>query len=149
MFDKEKIFFSVALRPNLRFLYHTQRRATAGRTPLDKRSARRRDLYLKTHNTHNRRTSFPRRDSKPQYEQARDRRTTLQTARPLRTARTNTIFFNSYFRLLLLCPYALISVQSYWACTDPDAFSFLINKSVQLCHRLYQVRDFLCLKDPE
>jgi hypothetical protein len=36
-----------------RFLNHTQRRATLGRTPLDKWSARRRDLYLTTHKTHN------------------------------------------------------------------------------------------------
>ena len=41
------------------FLDHTQRRSTVGRTPLDKRSARRRDLYLTTHNTHNRQTSMP------------------------------------------------------------------------------------------
>jgi hypothetical protein len=37
----------------------TQRRATVGRTPLDEGSARRRDLYLTTHNTHNRQTSMP------------------------------------------------------------------------------------------
>ena len=43
----------------LRFLHHTQRRTTVGRTPLDEWSARRRDLYLTTHNTHNRRTSMP------------------------------------------------------------------------------------------
>ena len=41
------------------FLYHTQRRTTVGRTPLDEWSARRRDLYLTTHNTHNRQTSMP------------------------------------------------------------------------------------------
>jgi len=39
-----------------RFLDHTQRRTTVGRTPLDEWSARRRDLYLTTHNTHNRQT---------------------------------------------------------------------------------------------
>jgi len=33
-----------------RFLDHTQRRITVGRTPLDEWSARRRDLYLTTHN---------------------------------------------------------------------------------------------------
>ena len=44
----------------LRFLYHTQRRITVGRTPLDEWSARRRDLYLTTHNSHNRQTSMPR-----------------------------------------------------------------------------------------
>ena len=42
-----------------RFLDHTQRRNTVGRTPLDEWSARRRDLYLTTHNTQNRQTSMP------------------------------------------------------------------------------------------
>jgi len=43
----------------LRFQDHTQRRITVGRTPLDEWSARRRDLYLITHNTQNRQTSMP------------------------------------------------------------------------------------------
>jgi hypothetical protein len=43
----------------LRFLDHTQQRITVVRTPLDEWSAPRRDLYLKTHNTHNRQTSMP------------------------------------------------------------------------------------------
>ena len=44
----------------LMFLDHTQRRTTIGRTPLDERSARRRrDLYLTTHDTHNRQISMP------------------------------------------------------------------------------------------
>ena len=41
------------------FLDHTYRRTTVGRTPLDEWSARRRDLYLTTHNKHNRQTSMP------------------------------------------------------------------------------------------
>ena len=41
------------------FLDHIQRRTTVGRTPRDEWSARRRDLYLTTHNTHNRQTSMP------------------------------------------------------------------------------------------
>jgi hypothetical protein len=40
------------------FLDHTQRRSTFGRTPLDEWSARRTDLYLTTHDTHNRRISM-------------------------------------------------------------------------------------------
>jgi len=40
-----------------RFLDHKQRRTTVGRTPPDEWSARRWDLYLTTHNTHNRQTS--------------------------------------------------------------------------------------------
>ena len=43
----------------LRFLDHTQRRTTVGRTPLDEWSARRRDLYLTTHDTQNRQTHAP------------------------------------------------------------------------------------------
>ena len=43
----------------LGFLDHTQRRITVGRTPLDAWWVRRRDLYLTTHNTHNRQTSMP------------------------------------------------------------------------------------------
>ena len=41
-----------------RFLDHTQRRTTVGRTSLDEWSVRRRDLYLTTHNTHDRETSM-------------------------------------------------------------------------------------------
>jgi hypothetical protein len=43
----------------LMFLDHTQQRNTVGRTPLDERSARRRDHYLTTHDTHNRQISMP------------------------------------------------------------------------------------------
>jgi len=51
---------------------NTFRHTTLGRTPLDEWSARRRDLYLTTHNTHNRQTC-PRRDSNPQSLQASGR----------------------------------------------------------------------------
>ena len=43
----------------LRFLDHTQRRTTVGRTLVDESSAHRRDLYLTTHNTHNTKISMP------------------------------------------------------------------------------------------
>ena len=43
----------------LMFLDHTQRRTTGGRTPLNELSARHRDLYLTTHDTHNRQISLP------------------------------------------------------------------------------------------
>ena len=41
------------------FLDRTQRRTTVCRTPLGEWSARRKDLYLPTRNTHNRKTSMP------------------------------------------------------------------------------------------
>jgi hypothetical protein len=40
------------------FIDHTQRRSTVGSTPLDEWSARRTDLYLTTHDTHNRQISL-------------------------------------------------------------------------------------------
>jgi hypothetical protein len=43
----------------LRFLDHTLRRTTFSGTSLDEWSARRRNLYLITYNTHNRQTSMP------------------------------------------------------------------------------------------
>ena len=45
--------------PFLMFLDHTQRRTTVGRTPLDEWSSRCRDLYLTTHDIHNRQISMP------------------------------------------------------------------------------------------
>jgi len=64
-FRRNKIFVFGATTPQwvrassfTRFLDHT-RRTTVGRTSLDAWSVRRRDLYLTTHNTHNRQTSMP------------------------------------------------------------------------------------------
>jgi len=60
-----------------RFLDHTQRRTTVGRTSLDEWSARRRDLYLTTHiKLTTDKTPMPRWDSNPQSQQARGRRPT-------------------------------------------------------------------------
>jgi hypothetical protein len=47
------------------FLDHTQRRTTIGRTSLEEWSARPRDLYLATQNTHNREISMTWWDSNP------------------------------------------------------------------------------------
>jgi len=48
--------------------YITQRRTTLGRTPLDEWLGGCRDLYLTTHNTHNKHPC-PRWESKPQSQQ--------------------------------------------------------------------------------
>jgi hypothetical protein len=61
-----------------KFLDHTQRRTTFGRTPLDEWYARRRDLYLTTPNTHNRQTSMPPVGS----QKVSGRRPTPKAARP-------------------------------------------------------------------
>jgi hypothetical protein len=80
--NKYGILFPVALRPvfgswppltRLRDYTHF-RHVTLGRTPLDEWSARRRDLYLTTHNTHN--TPCPWWDSNLQSQQASGHRPT-------------------------------------------------------------------------
>ena len=43
----------------MNFLDHTQLRTTVCRTPLEERSARRRDLYMTTSSIHNRQISMP------------------------------------------------------------------------------------------
>jgi len=53
--------------PHCRGFIITLRHITLGRTSLDDWSARRRDLYLTTHNTYKSQTSMPRRDSNPQF----------------------------------------------------------------------------------
>ena len=56
---KTVTFYCHSLPRPYRGFTNTLRHATVGRTPLDAWSARRRDLYLTTHNTHNRQTSMP------------------------------------------------------------------------------------------
>jgi len=60
------------------FLDHTQRHTTVGRTPLGEWVARRRYLYLTTHNNHNRGIHAPLWDSNPQSQQASGCRPTLR-----------------------------------------------------------------------
>jgi hypothetical protein len=55
-------FFAYSQLGSRLFLFsldHALTHTTVGRTPLDEGSARRRDLYLTTHNTHKRQTSMP------------------------------------------------------------------------------------------
>jgi hypothetical protein len=54
-------------------LHVTLRHSIFGRTPLEEASARRRFLYLTTHNIHKRRHSCPRQNSNPQSQQASGR----------------------------------------------------------------------------
>jgi len=49
----------------MRFLVYIQRRTTVGRTRLDEWPARRRDVYLITHNNHNRQIFIPPVEFKP------------------------------------------------------------------------------------
>ena len=65
-----------------RFLDHTERRTTVGRTSLNEWSARRRHLYPTTNNTHNRQTSTSPEEFEPT-KRASGRKTMSWTARPL------------------------------------------------------------------
>ena len=64
--NEVKIFFLFSYQPTagqgrlILKVYRSHRRhTTVGRTPLDEGLTRRRELYLKTHNTKNRRASMP------------------------------------------------------------------------------------------
>jgi hypothetical protein len=88
-----------------RFLDHTQQRTTVGRIPLDEWSARRKDLYLTTHNTHNRQISIPPVGFEPTapagerpQTYALDRATTGLTE--YKTPKTNKILIESKFPYL-------------------------------------------------
>ena len=87
-----------------RFLDHTQRRTTVGRTPLDECSARRIYFYMTTHNTHNRQTSMPPVGFEPTISAGERpqtyafRRPTPQTAWPLGPAFLLLSSFNYAFR---------------------------------------------------
>jgi hypothetical protein len=69
--------------PHYRGFTITLRHTTIGRTPLDEWSARRRYLYLTTHNRHKRQISMPRLYSNPQSQQVSGRRLTPYSARLL------------------------------------------------------------------
>ena len=58
------------LRRRILEVWWSQRHTTLGRTPLDEGSARRRDIYLTTHNTLKRQTFMPSETFEPaQYQQ--------------------------------------------------------------------------------
>ena len=67
----------------LMFLDHTRWHTTVGRTALDEGSARRRQLYLTTHNTYKRQTSMPPAGVELAILETSIRRLSLYTARPL------------------------------------------------------------------
>jgi len=88
----------------LRFLDHTQRRTTVGRTPLDKWSACRRDLYLAIHNTHNRQISMPATGFKPTIS-AGERPQTYALDRAATGTSTKHIMLPSYLTFHLECTF--------------------------------------------
>ena len=83
----------------LRFLDYTQRRTTVGRTPLDEWSALRTDLYLTTHNIHNKHP-YPRWDSNPRSQQTLDRAATGNGRFGVYTVIFVGWYSNSYYCLL-------------------------------------------------
>jgi hypothetical protein len=132
----ELVFFFVVLQPHegyglliheFFFLENTWRRATIGRTPLDEWSVRRRDLYLTTHNTHNR-NPCPRRDSSSQSQQASGRRPTSYTIRPLGPASLELWYIIYTF---------ICSVRAWYF-----SFYFIHNAYSGLCkiHTIYHYR---------
>jgi hypothetical protein len=99
---------------------------TIGRTPLDEWLSRHRDLYLTTHNTHNRHPR-PRRDSNPQSQQASGRRPTPQAARPLGSASVPINLSEIEFLVIQF-------VASRWQPINVSLAGYTTSESL-LCHR--------------
>jgi len=93
-----------------RFLDHTQRRTTVCRTPLDEWSARRRDLCLTRHNTHNRQTFIPAVWFEPTISAGEQRQTLGLRPRGHRDQQSNVIqnFIYIYIFIYLLYIYIFI-----------------------------------------
>ena len=86
----------------LSFLDHKQRRITVGRTPLDEWSARRRYLYLTTHNTHNRHTSMPPVGFEPTISSSERPQTYALDRAATGTGNCESTPYEIFFHLLLL-----------------------------------------------
>ena len=92
------------------FLNHTQRRTAVCRTPLYEWSARRRDLFLTTHNNHNRQTSMPPQGLEPTVSTGER----PQTWRPLGPVCGSLVYINPHNAICLSvqCPTA-----GTWKCS--------------------------------
>ena len=84
--------------PHRRGFELTLRHTTLGTTFSLKSLAHRRDLYVTTHNTHNRQT-FSRLDSNPQSQQTIGRRHAPQTVWPLRSAQIHLLTIKTVMEL--------------------------------------------------
>jgi len=106
-----------------RFLDHTQRRSTVSRTPQDEWSARRRDLYLTTHNTHNRQTSMPPVGFEPTIS-AGERPHTYDLDRAASTFHVAIIKFDFQASFFIVCWICFLSFRGwYWWVSEQIIFS--------------------------
>ena len=103
--------------PHCRGFTITLRHTTLGRTPLDERSARRRDLYLTTHNTHNRQTSMPPAGFEPKISASERPQTDALVRAATGTGvvqyftiiKTNVCSFISWLCIIWLCTLKLVT----------------------------------------
>ena len=120
----------------LMFLDHTQRRTTVGRTTLEKWSARRRDLYLTTRNTHNRQTSTPPVGFEPTIS-AGERPQTYALDRA--ATGTGKVFLH------IIGKYNSCSSLKYWTDIQPNITTEKLNSSTNLGEYLMSC----CLEIPD
>jgi hypothetical protein len=87
----------------------TPRHATLGRTPLDEWSARHRDLYLTTHNTHKTQTSMP-----PAGLESTIPASVRLEIHALKRAATGIVNNDLYIPYVFLVKHNLAPMQKYW-----------------------------------
>jgi hypothetical protein len=132
-----------------RFLDHTRRRATVGRTTLDECLARCRDLNLTTHTTD--KHPCPQWDSNPRSQKASGHRPTPQTAWPLRLAAvlivltnlTVTLLYSAYYKLDCLHIRLLVAVIKIAKSDDKLCPCVCVHLSVHMEQLCSHLKDFI------
>ena len=100
------------------FLDHTQRRSTVSRTPLEEWSARRRDLYLTTHDTHNRQISMPPVGFEPTISAGERLQAVIIAFRPAITYITKQ--YRCYNILDTPCKWSITAARQQHRCSNTD-----------------------------
>ena len=89
----------------------TQRRTTVNRTPLYEWSSRRRDLYLTTHNTHNRHTSMPPVGFKPTISAGQQPQTYVLDRAVTGTDRQFSLYSSTYVQKFVLLHFFFVNIH--------------------------------------
>ena len=108
----------------------TRRHTAVGRTPLDEWSSRHRDLYLTTHNTHNRQTDMTSAGFEPEIPASEQSQPTPQAARTLGSA---SVPINLSEIEIMVIQF----VASRWHLTNISLAGHITSESI-LCHRWTQ-----------
>ena len=118
--------------PHYRGYMITLRHTTAGMTPLDEWSARRRDLYLTTRNTHKRKTSLPPAGFEPAIPASEKPQT-----HALNRAATGIGSYYIYYYYFYVTLQKSCNISNTSSCTSHEPFLLHFCNEICNVHRFY------------